>query len=60
MQSRIDLNNPLIVAVEAARFIAERGVIEKGTPVLVQFITQVAARFGAVVTQKVAAQALSD
>src|SRR3954470_5758661 len=43
---------------EAARFIAERGVVEQGAPVLVRFITQVASRFGAVVTQKVAAQAL--
>jgi hypothetical protein len=43
---------------EAARFIAERGVIEEGAPVLVPFITQVASRFGVVVTQKVAAQAL--
>lgn len=43
---------------EAARFIAERGVIKEGSPVLVRFITQVASRFGVVVTQKVAAQAL--
>ena len=43
---------------EAARFIAERGVIEEGSPILVRFITQVASRFGVVVTQKVAAQAL--
>ena len=43
---------------EAARFIAERGVIEQGAPVVIRFITQVASRFGAVVTQKVAAQAL--
>jgi hypothetical protein len=43
---------------EAARFIAERGVVEQGAPVLIRFITQVASRFGAVVTQKVAAQAL--
>ena len=41
---------------EAARFIAERGVIEEGAPVLVRFIAQVASRFGVVVTQKVAAQ----
>jgi hypothetical protein len=41
---------------EAARFIAERGVIEEGGPILVRFITQVASRFGVVVTQKVAAQ----
>jgi hypothetical protein len=43
---------------EAARFIAERGVIKEGGPVLLRFITQVASRFGLVVTQKVAAQAL--
>jgi len=43
---------------EAARFIAERGAIEEGAPVLVRFITLVASRFGVVVTQKVAAQAL--
>ena len=43
---------------EAARFIAERDVIEEGGPIPVRFITQVASRFGAVVTQKVAAQTL--
>src|SRR6202163_45776 len=43
---------------EAARFIAERGVIKEGGPVLLRFITQVASRFGVVVTEKVAAQAL--
>ncbi len=43
---------------EAARFIAERGVLEEGAPVLVRFITLVASRFGVAVTQKVAAQAL--
>lgn len=43
---------------EAARFIAERGVIERGAPAVVRFVTQVASRFGAVVTQKFAAQAL--
>jgi hypothetical protein len=43
---------------EAARFIAERGIAETGAPVLVRFISQVASRFGAVVTQKVAAQAV--
>src|SRR5207247_7166822 len=43
---------------QAARFIAERGVIEEGAPILVRFITQVASRFGLVVTQKVAAQAI--
>jgi hypothetical protein len=43
---------------EAARFVAERGVIKEGTPILLKFVAQVAARFGLVVTQKVAAQAL--
>jgi hypothetical protein len=40
---------------EAARFVAERGVIKEGAPILLKFITQVAARFALVVTQKVAA-----
>jgi hypothetical protein len=43
---------------EAARFIAERGFVKEGAPILLKFVTQVAARFGVVVTQKVAAQAL--
>lgn len=43
---------------EAARFIAERGLIEEGSPVLVRLITQVAGRFGLVVTQKAAAQTI--
>jgi hypothetical protein len=43
---------------EAARYIANYGVIEQGAPVLVRFITQVAARFGAVVTEKVVAQSM--
>ena len=43
---------------EAARFVAERGAIKEGAPILLKFVTQVAARFGVVVTQKFAAQAL--
>jgi EcsC protein family len=43
---------------EAARFIAERGIVEEGSPVIVRLITQVATRFGMVVSQKVAAQAI--
>jgi hypothetical protein len=43
---------------EAARFLAERGIAGEGAPVLVRFMTQVASRFGVVVTQKFAAQAL--
>jgi EcsC protein family len=40
------------------RFVAERGVLAEGAPVLVRFIAQVASRFGVVVTQKLAAQAV--
>ena len=43
---------------EAARFVAERGVLAEGAPVLVRFLAQVASRFGVVVTQKLAAQAV--
>jgi len=43
---------------EAARFIAERGVVEEGAPILVRFVSQIAARFGVVVSQKLAAQTL--
>jgi EcsC protein family len=43
---------------DAARFIAERGIVEEGSPVLVRLITQVASRFGFVVTQKAAAQTI--
>jgi hypothetical protein len=43
---------------EAARFIAERGILEEGAPVLVRLMTLVAARFGVVVTQKLVAQAI--
>jgi hypothetical protein len=42
---------------EAARYVAQRGVVAEGAPVLVRFLTQVASRFGVVVSQKVAAQA---
>ena len=43
---------------EAARFIAERGGVAEGAPVLVRLIAQIASRFGIVVTQKLAAQAV--
>ena len=43
---------------EAARFIAERSVVEEGAPALVRLIAQISARFGVVVTQKAAAQAI--
>jgi len=43
---------------EAARHIAQHGTIKEGSPILVKFVSQIAARFGVVVTQKAAAQAL--
>ena len=43
---------------DAARHIVERGVVAEGAPAIMRFITQVAARFGVVVTQKVAAQSV--
>jgi hypothetical protein len=43
---------------EAARFVVDRGVLAEGTPVLVRLIAQIASRFGVVVTQKLAAQAV--
>jgi len=43
---------------EAARYIAERSIVEEGAPHLVRFLTQIAARFGIVVSHKFAAQAV--
>ena len=43
---------------EAARYVADRGVLAEGAPVLVRLIAQIASRFGVVVTQKLAAQAV--
>jgi hypothetical protein len=43
---------------EAARYIANHGIIEQSAPALVRFITQVAARFGVVVAEKVVAQSM--
>lgn len=43
---------------EAAKFIAEKGLIEEGAPVLVKFIMRIAARYGIIVSQKVAATAI--
>lgn len=43
---------------EAAQYITERGLVEEGAPALVRFVTQLAARFGASVSEKVAAQAV--
>ncbi|MCP4550515.1 MAG: EcsC family protein [Bacteroidetes bacterium] len=43
---------------QAAKYIAEKGFVEKGTPALVRLIMQIASRFSIPVTQKAAAQAI--
>ena len=43
---------------EAANYIVERGVAEEGAPALVRLISAIGSRFGAVVSEKVAAQAV--
>jgi hypothetical protein len=43
---------------EAARFVVKRGLADEGAPVIVRLISQIATRFGVVVSQKVAAQAV--
>jgi hypothetical protein len=43
---------------EAARYVIDRGVLAEGAPVLVRLVAQIASRFGVVVTQKLAAQAV--
>jgi hypothetical protein len=42
---------------DSARFIAQRGLVREGAPVLVRLVSQIAARFGLVVSQKLAVQA---
>lgn len=43
---------------EAAQFIAEKGIVEEGAPVLVRFVAQIASRFSVAVSEKLAAQAV--
>ena len=43
---------------EAAQYMAEKGLVQEGAPAVVRFIVQVAARYGVVVSEKTAAQAL--
>ena len=43
---------------DAATFLAQKGVADQTAPALVRFIAQIAARFGVVVSEKVAAQAV--
>lgn len=46
------------VISEAAQYIAQRGAAQQGAPALLRLITQVGSRFGIVVSQKVAVQAV--
>lgn len=43
---------------EAAEFIAKKGFIEEGAPVLVRFFANISSRFGLQISKKVAAQAV--
>ncbi len=43
---------------EAARYAGNRALLDEAAPALIRFSTQIAARFGIVVSQKVAAQAV--
>jgi len=43
---------------ESARFILQRGLADETAPVLVRLVAQIAARFGVVVSEKLAAQAI--
>jgi hypothetical protein len=45
--------------VEVADFALDKGAIREGAPFLVRFVTQVAGRFGVIVSQKMAAQAVA-
>lgn len=43
---------------QAAQYVAQKSLVEEGAPALVRLIAQLASRFGATVSQKVAAQAV--
>jgi len=43
---------------EVAEYIMEKGIVDKGAPVILRLITKIAARFGVQVTEKIAAQAV--
>src|SRR6266550_2877105 len=45
--------------VEVADFAIDKGAIREGAPFLVRFLTQIASRFGVVVSQKIAAQTVA-
>jgi hypothetical protein len=41
---------------EAAEYIAERGIAEEGTPILIRVMARLASRFGVILTDKMAAE----
>jgi hypothetical protein len=41
---------------EAAEFIAQRGMVEEGTPIVIRVMANVASRFGVILTDKMAAE----
>jgi hypothetical protein len=43
---------------EAAQYISERGLAKEGAPVIARLIAQIASRFGVIVSEKAAAQAV--
>jgi len=43
---------------DAAKYIAEKGIAEKGAPILVRLVAMIASRFGVVVSEKLAASAI--
>jgi len=43
---------------DATQYIAEKGLVQEGAPVLIRFIAVLASRFGIIVSEKVAAQAI--
>lgn len=43
---------------EAAEFVAKKGLVQKGAPVIIRLLSQIASRFSIVVSEKVAAQAV--
>ena len=45
--------------VDVADFALDKGAIREGAPFLVRFLTQIASRFGVVVSQKIAAQTIA-
>lgn len=44
------------IVTEASEFIAEKGFVEEGAPIIVRFIARIAARFEVVISEKVSAE----